>query len=295
MHLTSDAEIKRRAKDVPASYVVFDVLYLDGELLVELPLSERRERLESLKLEGPSWQTPAIHMGDGEALLEASAAQGLEGVVAKRLDSPYEPGRRSSSLDQGEEQAAPGARGRRLDGGRGPAGQGPRRAAGRPLRGRQAALRRPRRHRLHATRRCATWRSGSRRSRARPRRSRRGRSRPKGANWVEPRLVAEVEFTEWTREGILRHPSYKGLRDDKDPREVVREDTQAAQESKPAPKPASARRRARRGSTRDAPLFEAVNGAAARGARGGRRRAHAASSPTTTRSCSRRPASPRAT
>ena len=76
--------------------MIFDLLYLDGHSLMALPYEERRAQLLELGLNGPTWQTPAHHVGDGAALLEASRAQGLEGIVAKRLDCPYPPGRRSS-------------------------------------------------------------------------------------------------------------------------------------------------------------------------------------------------------
>ena len=75
--------------------MIFDLLFLDGHSLMELPYDERRERLLELGLNGPKWQTPAHHVGDGAALLEATRAQGLEGIIAKRLDCPYVPGRRS--------------------------------------------------------------------------------------------------------------------------------------------------------------------------------------------------------
>ena len=64
---------------------------------MDLPYSERRARLESLDLKGSAWRIPAAHRGEGTALLEATAKQGLEGVVAKRLDTRYEPGRRSGA------------------------------------------------------------------------------------------------------------------------------------------------------------------------------------------------------
>jgi bifunctional non-homologous end joining protein LigD len=60
-----------------------------------LPYMERRQRLEGLGLKGGNWQTPSYHVGDGKALLEAARAQGLPGVVAKRLDSEYDQGKRS--------------------------------------------------------------------------------------------------------------------------------------------------------------------------------------------------------
>jgi bifunctional non-homologous end joining protein LigD len=71
--------------------MLFDLLYLDGHSTVDLPYRERRSRLDGLGLSGPHWQTPAYHVGDGKALREAARANGLPGVVAKRLDSPYTP------------------------------------------------------------------------------------------------------------------------------------------------------------------------------------------------------------
>jgi bifunctional non-homologous end joining protein LigD len=97
MHLASESIVRRRARDTPVVYVCFDLLYLDGRLLLEQPYRDRRQRLEGLGLQGSAWQTPAAQVGEGEALLEATARQGLEGLIAKRLDSPYDPGRRSPS------------------------------------------------------------------------------------------------------------------------------------------------------------------------------------------------------
>ena len=75
--------------------MIFDLLWLDGHSLIDLPYIERRERLLELGLQGDRWQTPAHHVGDGAAMLEASRAQGLEGIIAKRLDCPYHPGKRA--------------------------------------------------------------------------------------------------------------------------------------------------------------------------------------------------------
>ena len=96
MH-ASETAARRLAADVPVSYVAFDLLHLDGRPTLELAYRERRGLLEELGLDGPHWRTPRYHAGDGPAMVEASGAQGLEGVVAKRLDSPYEPGRRSGA------------------------------------------------------------------------------------------------------------------------------------------------------------------------------------------------------
>ena len=95
MHIASEASARRRMKDTPVVYVVFDLLWLDGHSLMELPYEERRARLHELELQGPHWQTPDHVVGNGAAVLAASLENGLEGVVAKQLDSPYLPGRRS--------------------------------------------------------------------------------------------------------------------------------------------------------------------------------------------------------
>jgi bifunctional non-homologous end joining protein LigD len=230
MHLTADSMIRRRAKEVPAAMMLFDLLYLDGELLLDLPHEERRRRLEDLGLNGPAWQTPAVHLGDGKALLRATAAQGLEGIVAKRLDCPYEPGRRTPNWvkvknSRRQELVVGGwlpGEGRRAE--RvgallvGHYQGGKLRFAGRVGTGfTDKTLADLGRRLADLTRPASPFQAGPK--------------PPKGAVWVEPRLVAEVDFAEWTREGILRHPSYKGLRDDKDPREVVREDLAAGESS----------------------------------------------------------------
>ena len=75
--------------------MIFDLLYLDGRSLCDLPYAERRAALEKLAWTARPGRRPATIVGDGDALLEASRARGLEGIVAKRLDSTYRPGRRS--------------------------------------------------------------------------------------------------------------------------------------------------------------------------------------------------------
>ncbi len=81
----------------PVVLMVFDVLWLAGHSTCELPYTERRTLLERLELAGPSWQTPPTTFGGGDDVLETSRALGLEGVVAKRVDSVYRPGRRSDA------------------------------------------------------------------------------------------------------------------------------------------------------------------------------------------------------
>ncbi|MGH9116648.1 MAG: DNA polymerase ligase N-terminal domain-containing protein [Acidimicrobiales bacterium] len=91
----SESAVRRLARDQPAAAVLFDVLWFDGHPILEAPWTDRREQLEDLKLDGPAWRTPSAHPGDGQALLAAARLQGLDGLIAKRLDSPYRPGEAS--------------------------------------------------------------------------------------------------------------------------------------------------------------------------------------------------------
>ena len=86
--------------------MIFDLLWLDGHSLMELPYDERRARLAELELGGAErWQTPAYRRRPRRrSCSPRPREQGLEGVVAKRLDSPYEPGRRSAGVGQGQER-----------------------------------------------------------------------------------------------------------------------------------------------------------------------------------------------
>ncbi len=80
---------------VPATYLVFDIMELDGESLISEPYARRRDILEAQQLTGEQVHVPPSFRGGGEAVLAVSIRDGLEGVVVKRLDSPYRPGRRS--------------------------------------------------------------------------------------------------------------------------------------------------------------------------------------------------------
>jgi DNA ligase D-like protein (predicted 3'-phosphoesterase) len=97
MHLTSDPHIKRARRETPVTYIVFDLLYLDGRSLLDVPYAERRRELEALELTGPHWQVPGYQAGEGGYLLEAGRRLGLPGIIAKRLDSGYEQGARSGA------------------------------------------------------------------------------------------------------------------------------------------------------------------------------------------------------
>ena len=230
MNAGSEAAIKRAARGAPVTYVIFDLLHRDGRSLLDTPYEQRREQLDQLDLDGAAWRVPAFHRGNGSALLAATREQGLEGIVAKRLDSRYEPGRRSGAwlklrnrLRQelviggwlpGEGNRA-GRIGALLVGDRDEPG-GPLRYAGRVGSGLSEAQLDDLLDRLTALERRT-------RPFAPPARRAASTTIPRAARWVEPVLVAEVEYTERTREGVLRQPVFKGLRDDKPPEQVVRE------------------------------------------------------------------------
>src|SRR3954470_23701881 len=97
IHNTDENVVRRRMKSHPVVYVIFDLLYLDGRDLTCEPYSRRRELLEGLKLVGDAWQTPGHSAGHAKELLAASKEQGLEGVMLKRVDSTYAPGKRTGS------------------------------------------------------------------------------------------------------------------------------------------------------------------------------------------------------
>ncbi|MEA2195127.1 MAG: bifunctional non-ous end joining protein LigD [Solirubrobacteraceae bacterium] len=214
MHVASESAARRRMKDTPVHYIAFDLLWLDGHSLMDLPYEERRARLQELELQGPHWQTPDHVVGHGAAVLAASLENGLEGVVAKRLDSPYLPGRRSPCWLKIKNS-------RREDvvvGGWLP-GEGKRRERIGAL-----LVGVPDEGRLRYCGRVGTGFTGAELDRLAKVLDEREDSPfegepkpPRGAVWVQPTRVAEVEFTEWTADGMLRHPSYKGLREEAPP------------------------------------------------------------------------------
>jgi bifunctional non-homologous end joining protein LigD len=237
MGLTSPAAVKARMQEQPVDYVIFDLLHLDGRCVRDLPYVERRELLEGLGLDGPRWRTPGYRHGGGADLLEAARRQGLEGIVAKQCDSPYRPGKRTGEWIK----TRVWRRQEFVIGGYIP-GEGSRaERVGSLLVGyydkRASELRKRQRQRLHFAGGVGSGLKESdldfltRELRKRERReSPFDVGKPTGpkarfAVWCEPELVCEVSWTEWTNEGTLRQPAFKGMRlpDDKDPREVVKE------------------------------------------------------------------------
>jgi bifunctional non-homologous end joining protein LigD len=224
MHRTGP-EVAGMAAAAPVTYLVFDLLALDGESLLGRPYTERRERLDALGLVSDRWVTTPWFRGDapgvGDQVQAASLENHLEGVVAKRLDSPYRPGGRGPDWRKVKNIRTqsvvvggwrPGA-GRRA-GGIGSLLLGVHDDRGRFVfaghvgTGFTAAA-------LAELGQLVTARSSSPFADALP------REVTRDAHWIEPLLVGEVAYTEWTREGRLRHPSWRGLREDVTPADVV--------------------------------------------------------------------------
>jgi DNA ligase D-like protein (predicted ligase) len=211
----------RRARQSPVAvyYYVFDLLELDGSDLRPLPLLERKAQLRrAVEFRGHLRYTP-YRRRDGEAAFRQACERGWEGVIGKRADSRYTAARSRDWLKlkcaHGQELVIGGwtePRGSRqhlgallvgyYEGERlryaGKVGTGFDQPTLMEMAGKLAEL-----HRVDSP-----FEAGE---------------PPRDANWVEPVLVAEIGFAEWTRDGKLRQPRYQGLRDDKPAREVVRE------------------------------------------------------------------------
>ncbi len=223
MHVRRASTAERKAHDLPATFMVFDLLRLDGRDLHALPLAERRARLRGLVTDGVlagTWQVPAAYE-DGEMLLDATRQQGLEGIVSKRLSSRYEfgarsphwlkfPHRRRASYVVGGWRPETGSAQRlgallvgepTADGlvYRGRVGSGIAGARGPELR----ALLDP------LARADAPFADEVPRVDA------------AGTHWVEPVLVVDVEALGMSSQQRLRQPSYRGLRPDLGPEDLT--------------------------------------------------------------------------
>ncbi|MCX4734563.1 non-homologous end-joining DNA ligase [Streptomyces sp. NBC_01363] len=219
MGLASAARASRMAQLVPAHLVLFDAVYLDGRGLTGLPYTERRSLLQDLGLDGQHWSTPAAVVGHGKQALEMTRTAGLEGLIAKRLTSVYEPGVRSRAwikirhvrtVDVIVGGWVPG-RGRLagLPGALlvGEAHEGGLRYVGSVGTGWSDTERTTLAELLHvaAIDQCPFETAPG----------------VTGARWVLPRLVGEVRYAARTRAGLLRHPSWHRLRPDLAPDNVT--------------------------------------------------------------------------
>jgi bifunctional non-homologous end joining protein LigD len=219
--VTSFSRLQRRGHERVALFLyVFDVLRLDGEDLRELPLRDRKARLRrTLDFHGPVRFSP--HRNEvGEEMYRDACRKGLEGIMAKRADSPYRSTRSSDWRKlkcHAEQELVIGGytapQGSRTDFGALLVGyweDGKLRYAGKVGTGFDHRLLRDLGKQLRDLERDT-----SPFDHVHP--------IPRGTHWVEPDLVGQIGFTEWTRDGRLRHPRFLGLRDDKAARDVVRE------------------------------------------------------------------------
>jgi bifunctional non-homologous end joining protein LigD len=223
MHVSSTVAARRLASSEPATLLIFDVLHLDGRSLLRLPYTGRRDLLAGLGLSGPAWQTPPAFLGNGAEAVRVSQEQGLEGVMAKRLTSTYRPGHRSPDWVKVKNIRTQEV----IIGG------------WRPGTGRRAGtigsllLGLPGEHGLGYIGKVGTGFTDADLADLSERlcQATRGtspfdevpRADARDAHWVTPRLVGEVAFAEWTTDGRLRHPAWRGLRPDKRTDQVTRE------------------------------------------------------------------------
>lgn len=226
MHVQDRNEAARRSHDVPIVYEIFDLLWLDGADATGLPFCDRRRLLDELIEPNAQWPLSKV-FSDGQSLFAAAEELGMEGIVAKRLDSRYVPGTRAAEwrkikvrLEQEFVVGGwhPGS-GRR-DG-----------LLGALLLGYHEgdALRYAGKVGTGFTERELERLQGLLGDLAlapedpNPFEPPPPRADARLAHWVRPELVVQVAFGEWTSDGRLRHPAYLGQRTDKDPSDVVRE------------------------------------------------------------------------
>jgi bifunctional non-homologous end joining protein LigD len=224
---SSFSAMQQAAPGTPLVYYVFDVLEIDGETLVDQPLIERRKRLEKLLDRRNKTVVISEAFDDGEALLEAAREQHLEGVIAKRRDSRYAVGRRTRDWlkikTHGRQEFLIAGYTK---------GHGRREGRFGSL---VLAVRRG--GQLVYVGNCGTGfkdrdidelleklRPLERKTPPFEVVPKMPKVRKGDVVWVEPKLVCEVEFAEWTHDGRLRAPSFQGLREDKNPEDVHREE-----------------------------------------------------------------------
>ncbi|MFC9357048.1 ATP-dependent DNA ligase [Rhodococcus sp. NPDC057014] len=220
--LRRTADIERAAKKYPAELFLFDIVFLDGTSLLNKTYVDRRRVLEELAAACEDLTVPTLLDGDAAEALDESRRRGWEGIVAKRLDSPYLPGQRGRAWIKVKNQrtqeviiggyrpgkgSRAGTFGSLLLGV--PDDDGGLRYIGRVGTGFTEAMLETLRGKLQRSSRKTSPFSGDLKPAER-----------KDAAWVSPRLVGEISFTEWTTAGLVRHPAWRGLRPDKSADEV---------------------------------------------------------------------------
>ena len=233
MGLMDGTSIRMRRSSAPVVYMIFDLLYLNGRSLLKETYKERRKLLEDLNLNTEFWKTPPSRTGDCACMLDFAREHRIEGVVAKRLDSQYEPGLRSGAwrkIKYADNQEfviagwSPGEGGRTGRIGALLLGYYDYTEAQSKKRGVQQQLQYAGKVGTgfsEATLDDLAALFAPLRQDTSPFSARHPDHRH--AIFVEPQYVAECSFYEWTRDGRLRHPVFKGLRPDKPALEVVRE------------------------------------------------------------------------
>jgi bifunctional non-homologous end joining protein LigD len=222
MHVRDATKARRLAEKNPVTLIAFDLLRLDGEDLCARPLSERRERLESLGLDDVAWQVPPTY-DDGDMLLAAAEQQGLEGIVSKRLSSHYRPGQRSrdwlkfplrptGSFVVGGFRHETGST-HRL----GAVLVGQPTAVGLQFRGRVGSGIAGKAGGVLAAMLSPLVVEESPFTEVLPRLDR------VGTVWVKPATVVDVEYLRLTTDGRLRQPAYRGVRTDLTPTDLAQE------------------------------------------------------------------------
>ena len=225
LHVTAKSAVARLAKESPVSFLAFDLLYLEGHSTVSLPYDDRRRLLEALELRGDTFATPpSVPNAKGADMLAVARERGLEGVVIKRRDSLYSPGRRNGNWVKVKNfRTQEVVIGGWTDGREGLAGSLGALLLGIPAENGLAYVGKVgtgfsdtgRKELLAQLSRLAAEES--------PFPKRLSAAETRLAHFVRPEVVGEVQYGEWTPDGHLRHPSWRGLRPDKDASEVVRE------------------------------------------------------------------------
>jgi bifunctional non-homologous end joining protein LigD len=222
MHVRDARAIQRLMNGTPVFYVLFDVVYLDGRWTGRRPYTERRRLLEELTVAGPSWQITPAHLGEGKTMLEAARENRLEGIVAKRLDSTYEPGRRSPAwlkikIIQRQEFVI---------GGWIPEASQRANRIGAIQIGYYDCDKKLRYAGAIGTGFNASDHEALTRLFARQVRRASPFADPlpkRGVTFLNPLLVAEVEYRRWPDGGLVQQGAFKGLRPDKNPTDVMKE------------------------------------------------------------------------